>query len=133
MQKTQTHIIVTAIVAFVAMVAIAFTPAAVFADDSCTDSDGQPVKTSVISCDSVNTGRGIVWNILVIVINFLSAGVGIVVLAGIVFGAVTYASAAGNADQAKKGITFITNSVIALVLYIFMYAIINFLVPGGLF
>ena len=58
---------------------------------------------------------------------------GIAVVAGIVFGAVTYASAGGNKKKKKKGISFVTNAVIALVLFIFMYAIINFLVPGGLF
>lgn len=132
MQKTQTHIIVTAVLAFISMTLIALTPIVARAA-SCTDSDGQTIETSVIDCNSVNSGRGIIWDILVVFINFLSAGVGIAVVAGIVFGAVTYASAGGSAEQAKKGITFVTNAVIALVLYIFMYAIINFLVPGGLF
>lgn len=105
----------------------------------CLDSDNQEVVTSVLGADcakvqdSVNGGRGIIWDLLTIAINFLAAGIGLVVLAGIVFGAVTYATSAGSAEQAKKGISFITNAVIALLLFIFMYAIINFLVPGGLF
>lgn len=103
------------------------------APGECTDSDGQTVKTSVLDCPSGKEGRGIIWDLLTIAVNFLAAGVGLVVLAGIVFGAVTYATSAGSAEQAKKGIGFITNAVIGLLLFIFMYAIINFLVPGGLF
>ena len=99
----------------------------------CTDSDGTKVETSVLECPDGEDGRFIIWQLLEVAINFLAAGVGIAVLAGIVFGAITYATAAGSAEQAKKGITFVTNAVIALLLFIFMYAIINFLIPGGLF
>lgn len=100
----------------------------------CVDGHGQEVITSVIDCSSVaQGGKNIIWTILTIAVNFLAAGVGIVVVAGIVFGAITYATAAGSAEQAKKGIGFVRNAVIALLLFIFMYAIINFLVPGGLF
>lgn len=87
--------------------------------------------TNVLPCDP--NGQGSVWNLLAIVVNFMAAGVGVAVLIGIIFGAFLYASAGGNADQTKRGIGYVRNAVIALVLFIFMYAIINFLIPGGLF
>lgn len=70
---------------------------------------------------------------LLAIFNFLAVGVGIIVTGGIVFGAIQYTTANGNASQTQQGITVIVNSVIGLLLFIFMFAILNFLVPGGLF
>ncbi len=131
MQKIKTYILSFTLLMATACAVI--TPLSVSAAGSCTDSDGQTVTTSVLDCPSGKEGRGIIWDLLTVVINFLAAGVGLAVLAGIIFGAVTYATAADSADQAKKGIGYVTNAVIGLLLFIFMYAIINFLVPGGLF
>lgn len=92
------------------------------------------VETSIdFGCKPTDTGANTVTSLLLTIINFLAIGVGIAVVGGIVFGALQYTSANGNASQAQQGITIITNAVIGLVLFILMYAIINFLVPGGLF
>lgn len=128
MKKIKTYILT---LAFILATTFMATVPLIASASTCVDKDGQTVTTSVISCP--NSGRGIIWDVLTVGVNFLAAGVGLAVVAGIVFGAVTYATAAGSAEQAKKGISFITNAVIALLLFIFMYAIINFLVPGGLF
>lgn len=97
-----------------------------------TNSKGEPIKTSIdFGCKS-GDGNGIM-QIFLVAVNFLAIGVGIAVVGGIVLGALRYSSANGNASQAQQGITYIINAVIGLVLFIFMYAIINFLVPGGLF
>lgn len=99
-----------------------------------TDAKGQPLETSIdFGCPSSSNGANSVTSLLLTIINFLAIGVGIAVVGGIAFGGIRYASANGNASQAQQGITFIVNSVIGLVLFILMYAIINFLVPGGLF
>lgn len=65
-------------------------------------------------------------------IRFLTAGVGIVVVGAIIFGGITYASARGDQSQTQKGIEIITNAVIALVIFLLMAAILNFIIPGGL-
>lgn len=88
------------------------------------------VDTSVLSCDS---GGNPVNNLLVALVNFLAIGVGLAVVTGIVVGAIMYTTAGSSADQAKKGIGYIRNAIIALVLYIFLFAGVNYLVPGGLF
>jgi hypothetical protein len=132
MKKIQTRLATILTVFTLAFGAAVMTAPLTYAA-TCTDSDGQTVETSVLDCPSGKDGRAIIWQLLEMAVNFLAAGVGIVVIAGIVFGAITYATAAGSADQAKKGITFVTNAVIGLLLFIFMYAIINFLIPGGLF
>lgn len=74
-----------------------------------------------------------VWGILLVVINILTAGVGILAVAGIVYGSVLYASAGGSAEQVKKAVTVFTNVIIGIVAYVGMYAFLNFIIPGGLF
>lgn len=67
------------------------------------------------------------------IIIFLSGGVGLLVVAGIIYGAFLYITARANAGQAQKGQETIINSVIGLLLYIFMFAFLQFLIPGGIF
>ena len=74
-----------------------------------------------------------IYATLLAIFNFMAIGVGIVVTGGIVYGAILYAASNGNAQHSQQGITIIVNSVIGLLLFIFMYAILNFIVPGGLF
>ena len=71
--------------------------------------------------------------LILMVVEFLAVGVGIAVVGGIAAGGVMYALAGGEPAKVKQAISIITNAVIALVLFIFMYAIINFFVPGGVF
>lgn len=87
-------------------------------------------QTTLISCS--NDGDA-VTNLLTLAVNFLAVGVGAAVVGGIAYGAFLYASAGASAEQSKRGIEHIRNAVIALVIFILMYAIINFIVPGGLF
>lgn len=104
-----------------------------FSNTNTTDCPGGEHGISVIlSCKSDSSG-GSIQHLLVYVVNFLAVGVGVAVLAGIVFGGFLYASAGGSAEQAKRGIGYVRNAIIALVVFIFMYAIINFIIPGGLF
>lgn len=72
-------------------------------------------------------------NVLVTILNWLAIGVSVVVLIGIIYGAVMYASAGGNEAQTKKAIGIIRNAVIALLLYFGMWAILQYLIPGGVF
>jgi len=94
--------------------------------------------TSIISCSQDNsdkkdiTDNGI-WGLLLLVLNILTAGIGVVAVGGIVYGSILYASAGDRADQVKKAISVIMNVVIGLVAYIAMYAILQFLIPGGIF
>ena len=96
------------------------------------------VKTSLIDCgegdgtsgDVEDTG---IWGILTLVINILVAGVAVLALAGLVYGAVLYSSAGGNAEQVKKAMGVFTNVVIGVVAFAGMWALLNFLIPGGVF
>ena len=95
------------------------------------------VKTSIINCTPKAGSTGVestgVWSLLLMVINILTAGVGILAVAGIVYGSVMYASAGGNPENVKKARTIITNVVIGIIAYAFLFTILNFITPGGLF
>ncbi|MEO6109515.1 MAG: hypothetical protein ABIP50_00705 [Candidatus Saccharimonadales bacterium] len=94
------------------------------------------VETGVISCTQDGTG-GVegtgAWGILLLIINILTAGVGIVTVAGIVYASIMYTSAGGSPEQVKKAMQIITNIVIGVIAYALMYSLLNFLIPGGLF
>lgn len=74
-----------------------------------------------------------VWGILLVAINILTAGVGILAVAGIIYGSILYTSSGGNPENTKKAMTFITNTVIGIIAYGAMFALLNFIIPGGLF
>lgn len=69
---------------------------------------------------------------LVALLRFLSYGVGIIVILMIVIGGIQYAAAGDNAQSVSAAKKRIVNAFTALLLYIFAFAILNFVVPGGL-
>lgn len=100
----------------------------------CSDND--KVRTAIITdkiaegaCDG--QGVSLIGNMLKYVLTILSIGVGVVAVGGIAYGALLYTSARDNSGQTQQAITIIRNVVIGLLLYVFMVAILNWLVPGG--
>lgn len=94
------------------------------------------VQTSIISCSEGDGTTGVrdsgLWGILRIAINIMTAGVGVLAVAGIVYGAILYTSAGGSQDQVKKAVEIIRNVVIGLLAFALMWAVLNFIIPGGL-
>ena len=66
-------------------------------------------------------------------INILGALVGVVVLAVIVFAGIEYSSSGGDPNRTASAKSRIVNAIIALVAYMFLYIILQWLIPGGLF
>ena len=94
------------------------------------------VETAIIKCDEDGSGgyeNSGAWGILLVAINILTAGIGIVAVAGVVYASILYASAGGNPEQTKKAMGMITNIVIGVLAFALMYALLNFIIPGGLF
>lgn len=58
---------------------------------------------------------------------------GLACLGGFVWGTIMYMTARANAGQTEKARMVMLNSIIGLLLFIFMFAILQFLVPGGIF
>ena len=95
------------------------------------------VDTGIIGCTQDGTGNDVknsgLWGILLLAINILTAGVGVVALGGIVYGSVLYTSAGGSQEQVKKAMGIFTNVVIGVIAFAGMWALLNFLIPGGVF
>ena len=83
-------------------------------------------------CNGVDDKDSIL-TVLVTISNWLAAGVVIAVIGGIIYGAIMYATSAGDAAKAKSATEIIRNAFIALVLYFLMWAFLQYIVPGGLF
>lgn len=90
------------------------------------------IQTQVISC-SDKVGGNPIYSLLIMLVNFLAVGVGIAVVIGVLMGGYKYITSNGNAGQVEDAKKTIANAIIALFLFAFMYAFINFLVPGGVF
>jgi hypothetical protein len=81
--------------------------------------------------DAVNNSG--IWGVLLLILNIMTTGVGVLAVAGVVYGSVLYASAGDSAEQVKKAKGIILNVVIGLIAFGLMYALLNFLIPGGIF
>jgi hypothetical protein len=94
------------------------------------------VETAIITCpqgggeSAQDSGA---WGILLLALNIMTAGIGILAVGGIVYGAILYASSEENASQVQKAKDIIKNVVIGLAAYGAMYLFLNFLIPGGIF
>lgn len=95
------------------------------------------VDTAIISCqgdDGSNGAEGSgLWGLLLMAITILTAGVGVVALGGIVWGAVLYTSAGGNPEQVRKAKGIFMNVAIGVISFAGMYVLLNFIIPGGVF
>ncbi len=89
--------------------------------------EGEKCKTSN------KDGCSALLDALFAIIRFLSAGIGIVVIGSVVFAGIQYSAARDDPGAVGKAKERLTNSGYALLMYIFAYAILNFVIPGGFF
>ena len=71
------------------------------------------------------------WKLLNLVIVIMTAGAGILAIGGIIYGAAMYTTAGGNQEQVKKARGILTNVVIGIVAFAAMFALLQWLLPGG--
>lgn len=74
-----------------------------------------------------------VTKMVVYAINILGGVIGILVTIIIITGGIQYSSAGGDPQKVAQAKKRITNAIIALVSYFFLFVVINYLVPGGIF
>lgn len=72
-----------------------------------------------------------VWGLLLLTVRVMVVGAGIAAVGGIVYGAVMYTTAGGNQEQVKKARGIITNVVIGVIAFAAMFALLEWLLPGG--
>lgn len=122
--------VIIALIASVITVGFVVSPAVMAAE--CAG-----VKTSILECpgannSSKNISDNAIWKLLVQALQILAVGVGIAAVGGIVYAAILYASADDRADQTKKAKEIIFNVCYGIAAFLLMYAILNFLIPGGI-
>ena len=111
-------------------------PQIVFAADRCGEVGGpNPPNHGVdLAFDIGCTGTGEpIPDMLRAGARFLSVGVGLVVVLFIIVSGIQYISSAGNPQGIEAAKGKLTNAIIALLVFIFMFAILQFLIPDGLF
>jgi hypothetical protein len=133
--KQKIQMLLIAIASFGGLVAL--TPLTVSAATTGNNSCG--VDTSIIKCPnstdntSTDASKTAVFQLLIIVIKILTGGIGVLAIAGIVYGSIMYTTAAGSPEQVKKAIEIFRNVVIGIVAYALMFGFLNFIIPGGVF
>ncbi len=74
-----------------------------------------------------------IFDYLLLFINILSALVGVAIAASIIYGGIQYSSAGGDPQKVSAAKRRIFGAVIALAVYTFMFAFLQYIVPGGVF
>lgn len=92
--------------------------------NSCQSQEGQ---------SGSNNGTSCLFSVYVNpLIQFLSAAFGVIVVIGIIYGAIEYITSGGDPAKAASGKAHVTTALIALFAYLLLYAFLQFLLPGGL-
>lgn len=73
------------------------------------------------------------WTILEMVLAIMIGLVGIAAVGGLVYAAILYSSAQDNASQVQQAKDVIRNVIIGLAMFLFMWAGLEYLIPGGIF
>lgn len=92
-------------------------------------------KTPGAACDNTDScpnEKCIINKYLNPLIALLSAMAGLLVVIGIIVGGIQYSTSAGDPQKAAAGRGKIIKSLIGLVSYLFLYAFLQFIVPGGI-
>lgn len=84
-------------------------------------------------CSGDDLENNVIVNYLRYFIQFLTAGVGLVITIMIAIGGVQYITAKEDPQAVQAAKQKILNAIIALILFILMYAILSYLVPIEIF
>lgn len=80
---------------------------------------------------SILDGCWQIEDILNLILTTLTIGAGVMATGSIIVAGVIYATARDNASQVQKAKTMIFNTVIGIIVYAFFWAIMQWLIPGG--
>lgn len=90
-------------------------------------------------CQSASSGSGTdvkssgIFQLILLVLNIMTAGIGIAAVGAIIYAGILYSSAQGSSEQVAKAKTVIRNTVIGIVAYGLMFVALQWLIPGGVF
>lgn len=96
----------------------------------CGDKDKNAVVTGMdFGCKHKGNA---VLDLTFAIIRFLTLGVGVVVIGSMVFAGIQYTASRGDPNATGQALKRIASSAGALVLFMFIYAILNWVVPNTL-
>jgi hypothetical protein len=140
--KVQIIFLIAAIIATFMLAA----PSLAFASTACHPENDKPpgkalTQEQLNSCEACQNKAGLkdcLQNNVIIkrlqqIVDFLSAAVGIVVVAMIIIGGVQYSIAGDNPQKITAAKQRIANALLALVAFMFLFAFVQWLIPGGIF
>lgn len=84
------------------------------------------VETTVLTGESASIN-----GILNIILVTLTAGAAVLATGSIVVAGIMYMTAGSNSGQVQKAKTMIFNTIIGIIVYLFMWTILEWLIPGG--
>lgn len=92
-----------------------------------------PPPVNCNTSDTSNCDVDLVSSYIQPILDVLSGMVGIIVVISLIMGGIEYSAAEGDPQKSAKAKHRISNTIFALVSYFFLYAFLQFLIPGGLF
>lgn len=98
----------------------------VFADDKCP-------KTSILKISGKCDNGEAIFDILGIGLTVVTYGVGAAAIIGVLITGYQYITARDNSAQVAKAKNRLLQIVIGLVVWVMIWGILQFLLPGGLF
>lgn len=93
--------------------------------------DGNTAIKTTINFGCVGKGNATL-DLIFAIVRFLSEGAGIIVIGSLVFAGIQYTASRGDPSASAAAMKRIQNTLIALLIYIFAFAILNYVVPAGL-
>lgn len=118
--------IFTLIIAVAATAALLFAPSVTRAAE-CGSGDHSVEVAIDVGCDSSKPNP--IYDYLRAIIIFLGGAVGLAVVVTIIVAGIQYSASNGNPQNIAKAKDRIINAVIGLVLYLFLAAMLRYLVP----
>lgn len=98
---------------------------------TCIDANNTSCADPAVTCSSNKCD--LIANYLSPTIKLLAAVFGTVAAISIIMGGINYTTSEGDPQKAGRAKSRITNTVIAVVAFLFLYAFLQFLIPGGIF
>lgn len=90
-------------------------------------------SASTTACSKDSKCKSIFTDYLIPAVNLLSALVGVIVVAVIIFSGIQFSASGGSPEAVASAKKHLQSAVIALVAFIFLWAFLNFIIPGGVF
>jgi len=105
-------------------------PVEAFAAPHCGGGAGETSVTTSIDIGCRGIGNPIA-DAAFAIIRFLSDGVGLVIIASLIWGGIQYSASRGDPQATASAIDRLRANIVALLIFIFSYAILNYIIPAG--